>query len=990
MDCPDQNSEEFKNLAKEVGVKRATDIYINNDGSVPKGVNELVTGEIKDQVKGHGNDVPSKDIQNEAYYGENKGQVTLTKNHTPFKSEVFDLNGTDAAELSEKFLHESGLMEYEQEDFNEVQKVKKGGNIASSIQGLFTKLMKSDRIRSSLGGEVGEYSNKVLESEIDFAIAWAKEAGESDLQKMFDYINAIKLNDMKKVASLKIELNEKMVFDTIIKANIRLHKIKMDADSLYDGEGNSYSVKEVSVEASDEAHKQNTIRERSLNKFPRFRGALEKLEKYVRYTNNARLIGKNLTGSDKSNFTNIIWKAFYKASGKMYKLQNDFISEVRVTSKESLNKMSLYNNPVKSIDEIDAQEIELFNGQYVNGKLEKANAVKTKLTQAELATLYMNIREQKGDESDPRNIIVNQNNGFYLRDSLGDRSNANRFHLGTTLEQREAKAKEIIKLVESNKELMELIGKADSAISKRHSEVNKPYSQITGWNLEEIPNYFPTRFGKKKKSVKTTHMAVQKLGSIIERKPSDKYQALQVGDIFEVLDSYNLSTSHYASYTIPVSNANKLLDSLSKNMDEETKENFDPLLKQAKTFVIHNEDPGNLFKSEGESDINRIFNKFNNTFALSVLGWNIPVMAKQTASFQLAKESIDGRYLKQAGWGAAGLVGINPSFVMKSLIGGKRLDGSLIPLSWRADETNPTYVEIMNNSDILNSRFGGFVSREMGEFAMGSKFGNEKIRLNIKGKKVEIDRQRFMEGIKIFDTATVIAIWKATKAEVLDQTDLAEGSPEFMNRVRERSEEIIAKTQPTFDNANRMEISLSNNPVMRMVTMFTSATSKMGQLNIESLMDYINEPTNENKLKLRKRLLNTTLGVGTHIAAINILWGAGMAILGGDDEKFEQKLSGENYMKELFKTSAAQFPLLRELYSGMASRLDKEFWKDDMAVPALEYINKAQDGLGYGTKWMINGKAKDGYKFYNTFLDVFAQGKGLPVSVGRLIKIDTK
>jgi len=519
MDCPDQNSEEFKNLAKEVGVKRATDIYTNNDGSVPKGANELVTGEIKDQVKGHGNDVPSKDIQNEAYYGENKGQVTLTKNHTPFKSEVFDLNGTDAAELSEKFLHESGLMEYEQEDFNEVQKVKKGGNIASSIQGLFTKLMKSDRIRSSLGGEVGEYSNKVLESEIDFAIAWAKEAGESDLQKMFDYINAIKLNDMKKVASLKIEINEKMVFDTIIKANIRLHKIKMDADSLYDGEGNSYSVKEVSVEASDEAHKQNTIRERSLNKFPRFRGALE--------------------------------KAFYKASGKMYKLQNDFISEVRVTSKESLNKMSLYNNPVKSIDEIDAQEIELFNGQYVNGKLEKANAVKTKLTQAELATLYMNIREQKGDESDPRNIIVNQNNGFYLRDSLGDRSNANRFHLGTTLEQREAKAKEIIKLVESNKELMELIGKADSAISKRHSEVNKPYSQITGWNLEEIPNYFPTRFGKKKKSVKTTHMAVQKLGSIIERKPSDKYQALQVGDIFEVLDSYNLSTSHYASYPIP-------------------------------------------------------------------------------------------------------------------------------------------------------------------------------------------------------------------------------------------------------------------------------------------------------------------------------------------------------------------------------------------------------------------------------------------------------
>ena len=125
--------------------------------------------------------------------------------------------------------------------------------------------------------------------------------------------------------------------------------------------------------------------------------------------------------------------------------------------------------------------------------------------------------------------------------------------------------------------------------------------------------------------------------------------------------------------------------------------------------------------------------------------------------------------------------------------------------------------------------------------------------MKIKGKTYEIDRQRFMEGIKIFDSATVIAIWDAVKLEVEAETDLAKGSPEYWTRVTERAEEIIAKSQPTFDNANRMELSLYRNPVARMFTMFTSETSKIAQLNYEAAMDYINEPSPENRNNRQSR-----------------------------------------------------------------------------------------------------------------------------------------
>ena len=119
----------------------------------------------------------------------------------------------------------------------------------------------------------------------------------------------------------------------------------------------------------------------------------------------------------------------------------------------------------------------------------------------------------------------------------------------------------------------------------------------------------------------------------------------------------------------------------------------------------------------------------------------------------------------------------------------------------------------------MRARLEGMVSKETGEALMNAEIGQDKIPMpwkNKAGEKVYISKARLMEGIKIFDSVTIMSIWKAVKLETAEKhPDLVEGTPEYKEHVALRVNNIVNKTQPTYDPANRAVLSLSKNPVAR-------------------------------------------------------------------------------------------------------------------------------------------------------------------------------
>ena len=113
--------------------------------------------------------------------------------------------------------------------------------------------------------------------------------------------------------------------------------------------------------------------------------------------------------------------------------------------------------------------------------------------------------------------------------------------------------------------------------------------------------------------------------------------------------------------------------------------------------------------------------------SVSVLGMNIPVMAKQTISFITAKEEIDSKYLKKAGWGAAGFVGINPMKIIKSLKWtGIKGGETWLPLEWSLDIKNDAVYDEMMKDPNARARLEGEFSKEAGEALLNNEIGQDK------------------------------------------------------------------------------------------------------------------------------------------------------------------------------------------------------------------------------------------------------------------------
>ena len=311
-------------------------------------------------------------------------------------------------------------------------------------------------------------------------------------------------------------------------------------------------------------------------------------------------------------------------------------------------------------------------------------------------------------------------------------------------------------------------------------------------------------------------------------------------------------------------------------------------MKTFKKFLNKLEDPTQLYSGQGEKAFVKAINRLTNNFAVSVLGMNVPVMAKQSVSFITAKEEIDGKFLAMAGFGSGVLPFINPAKVLQSLkYTGVKGGKTVLPIEWDLNTDEGVYKLMKDYSPALKARLEGLVNRELGEALMNQDRNDDLIRLpglkNKDGSNYEISKNRLMEGIRIFDAVTIGNIWKAAEFEAEEKYGLSRSDTEVFNtHVAIRVEEIVSRTQPNFNITDRSGLSTSQNPIARFFSMFSSATQKMAMLQIDSVIDTLQNPTTENKVKLLKRSANIMIKTGMIITIIDAL--KGMALYGWDDD----------------------------------------------------------------------------------------------------------
>jgi hypothetical protein len=524
-------------------------------------------------------------------------------------------------------------------------------------------------------------------------------------------------------------------------------------------------------------------------KNPFFKQMVKNLEKVSRLLMNSKLIAKTLTGSEESKLYRIFYKSLNWAERNRQQLLNQFDDIIKGNWVKEKNG-SIYLKGGKTIDDVESKEFRF--------KTKGNKDINVKLTTAETICLYMILRQDElgpSNEVSPRQNLMND--GFVLEKELNRGiTDATVLKLDTDIET------DIINYVEQNH--AEFVAKIDEAMKFMYEKVNETHKQESGFDLGKVKNYFPvyhkfesTSKGGAKSVITEQRQLNMRLGGGV----------IKITDVNQVVNQYKSSSTLYTAYAIPLENNKKIVKGM---VDRYKGTNVEVFVKQWERDLQRIDDNLIIYPTNADSVVDKWINQATNNFSVSVLGMNLTVALKQTVSFMAASNYIDSKYLRKAGYGIGGMVTINPKSFIKFLTvtGVEKSDNimDLLPVKLKMKENDPIYQEIIKSSPKLSYRFKGVVSKEAGEILMDPAY-NDVISIKIPGTKkvIRTTKSRLMLWITMMDAATITDIWKSVKYEAID-LGLKEGTPEFLEYVANRTEEIVDLTQPTFDMVNRAEL----------------------------------------------------------------------------------------------------------------------------------------------------------------------------------------
>tara|TARA_R110002126_G_scaffold62966_2_gene161744 strand:- start:3285 stop:6665 length:3381 start_codon:yes stop_codon:yes gene_type:complete len=838
-------------------------------------------------------------------------------------------------------------------DESDIAKSQEAKNINTAKLGLLirnkiNRLRKIDRTAQKLEKNAPHTDSRLLEDLEE--VADNSEQLNNIAKKLLgiETLSTVKVAGEEKTTAVELTAEEQKAFDTILAIEKRFAYKELTDNSYFDSHGNLINKEAVNISISNEVS-QTALRRKALyDKIPT--EALKKIFRTIEkmltdWQGNARLITKYLSGGENTELSDMMYKSLNQGNKTQNKIKQGFADIFKSTeSIPGFKNWSIHNKKGTTIDEIDTVDVTTADG-------------KVKLSRAEYLGLYLNLRQ-----SDSKAAIMNK--GFIIDEKVKGRSGQyNKAHQVTATE-----ILNITSSVESDPQMMEVVKKIDEAFAYLYEQTNETFKQEYGYDLENRPNYFPGTPGKESIQSRKRESSLDEFRAGNARMGAN--EPMRISDAFQVINNAKNTGATYAGYALPVSNIRKLIASISGDYVNQDENKY---FKSLEGVVNSIESPGQIFGSEGEANFAQKINRLTSNFAVAVLGMNIPVMMKQPVSYITAKEEIDSKYLKKAGWGAAGFVGINPMKIIKSLKwtgieGGE----TWLPLEWSLDIKNDAVYDEMMKDPNARARLEGEFSKEAGEALLNNEIGQDKIGLlglKVKGEKVEVSKARLMEGIKIFDSVTVMSIWKAVKFETAEQhKELVEGTKEYEEHVSERWNDIINKTQPTYDAANRSVLSLSKNPIARMFSIFGSARSKVAMLMIDGAISYINNPSPENAKILYKRSINVVLLTSMALAAVDVLKGG--VLYGYDDDDDYLNMIGLS----MIATNFGNFYGISDITSLIMSQMDDKPWHKNMQTPVEVLGQEFSEAISHAFKGNFS-------KAFEKSLSVALKSTGLPMSV---------
>ena len=423
---------------------------------------------------------------------------------------------------------------------------------------------------------------------------------------------------------------------------------------------------------------------------------------------------------------------------------------------------------------------------------------------------------------------------------------------------------------------------------------------------------------------------LKNLGFSKARKPQAK-NPLVVGDVFTIFDRHISDMAAYSGYVLPLTDFNRIYNyalsdgqTIKGLLDRQLGQNG---TKYIRDFIISVN--GDRVMTAPEDTI---YDKLIRNYKAAAVGFNLSTAALQPLSYVRALSELDAKYLIKAA-------------TMK----GNR-------------------EEMLKYSGIAKIKSWGF-----SEIGIGKKFHQlyddsettvmQKIR----------DASMYLAGKA--DEVTWERLWNAVKLEILDTTDLVEGTEDFYQAVSERFDDVIGKTQVVHSIFDTPPIMRNHNTFYRMAFAFMSEPFKsVNNLRID-LQKFILSQSDAAKNKLARTALVTALNAAAAATLRSIV-----SMLRDEED--------EEYTKE---DANAFLKFLKNFGDNMIGEVASFVpFADDLLDMAKGYDLKRIDLAGINDLFKALDRAMNPNSTATTFVHVRDIASGLGYVLGLPIKTVVK
>jgi len=754
----------------------------------------------------------------------------------------------------------------------------------------------------------------------------------------------------------------KKFFSDVAQTNMQADHITKTDGAVMFGDGTFVPKNEVSrVSVAETTPWQAKLTK--LKSIPFAGKAVAALEGYSKMTSSVLPFGKLLTGEAKGMIHEAV-KALSRADGKRHRLVTDANKLAEALFKK-LEKSSLTLNPLKTIDEVEYNDINAIVGRNIveGGK---------KVTDEDLMPIYMTLRQRDANKA----YFAGEREAARLKPELEatkaeleklqatDRTKLDKEQLNDLDKNIEAVEKDILeqngKISELEKKgqsfrledgtqlkinsedfgkireyITEKYGKEiegwDKATEMLHDYVSQAFKTDNGVTLPKIEKYYPLIHGKGGEKVAdyaTPERFVEDFRSGKYRAVSPENEDYLAVPAVKAMQGYINTAAKYAAYNIPMRNMDAVMGGLEGNVDKSYQEWWN------KTKKVAN-DPRSISGVVGE--MGEFEKKVFANFSTAVLGLNPFIPPKEISAIFLGTNVIPAKYLAPQAKTLAGDLG--------------KLLKSFNPASLRTYDA--TEKEMMAHNDMANMRLTNGVT-DVAELSKEM----SKMRLPFTDKVVDLSKTT--EPMLMAHRMVQKAYWLSAKDWVSAEFPNLKGD-DYWEKVGDIYENATLSTQPAIDTFNSPSFRKETNPLTRALSLYAG----QGFVNMNTLIgksiDVANHPESvQAKIALAQTAANVFVVNATLLTAIDLSRpGAGKK----KDEEFFY----------LLRNAGKSVPIFSPIFDAVLNKYQSPAFGYGVDLPIFEVTNDLADGIAS----LAKGKYDKGM---DDFIRLSAEYNGLPVT----------